>query len=386
MLINPYLYKDPEDTKKISPESVKKAGIVYRKRKIYILKKYAQQCFDAESIFSSYVMNTVIIVNVSKSKCEDGTYKCIKSTYSFTYTGTNGDIISEFKNSRLMLRYCTTSGYECDETYREGKFEDSNYYNDLGIVFGYDENDDPIEINLDDMCAYGDDIDEQYFNEKLYVPDPRYYTTKQYEVDTGISGEEFILRKNRYYDAIDLIDDVSDVFVVEENELEKLNNTECKDINGDIVKVDSSSFYELAEIIRDAQLIPFDMMLLNTRSCFNSYKFIYDSKTGFNIKDVNNDKIIIKSRNSDYLKMIANRMNQFCNKLKNIYGDLRVYYYSSDISEHIEIVLDKDKLHKISCTFDRNSMFERLMVYVTDKYHEYVSRPILNIDDYFYTA
>ena len=152
------------------------------------------------------------------------------------------------------------------------------------------------------------------------------------------------------------------------------------------MKVDSSSFYELAEIIRDAQLIPFDMMLLNTRSCFNSYKFIYDSKSGFNIKDVNNDKIIIKSRNSDYLKMIANRMNQFCNKLKNIYGDLRVYYYSSDISEHIEIVLDKDKLHKISCTFDRNSMFERLMVYVTDKYQEYVSRPVLNIDDYFYTA
>ena len=90
-------------------------------------------------------MNTVIVVNTSRSKDENGFYKCIKSTYSFTYSGTNGDIISEFKNSRLMLRYCITSGYECDETYREGKFIDSSYYDDLGITFGYNENEDPIE-------------------------------------------------------------------------------------------------------------------------------------------------------------------------------------------------------------------------------------------------
>ena len=77
-------------------------------------------------------------------------------------------------------------------------------------------------------------------------------------------------------------------------------------------------------------------------------------------------------------------MNKFCNKLKQLYGDLRIYYYSSDISEHIEIVFDNDKYHKISSTFDRNSMFERLMVFVTDKYREVIEKPLLNIDEYFF--
>ena len=172
MLLNPYLFQDPEDNAKVSKESITKAGIVYRKRKIYILKKYATQCFDPGSIFDSYVMNTVIVVNTSRSKDKNGLYKCIKSTYSFTYSGTNGDIISEFKNSRLMLRYCITSGYECDETYREGKFIDSSYYDDLGITFGYNENEDPVEVNLDDM--YCDESVEDLSKSKLNIPDPRY--------------------------------------------------------------------------------------------------------------------------------------------------------------------------------------------------------------------
>ena len=65
MLLNPYLFQDPDDNVKVSKESITKAGIVYRKRKIYILKKYATHCFDPGNIFDSYVMNTVIVVNTS---------------------------------------------------------------------------------------------------------------------------------------------------------------------------------------------------------------------------------------------------------------------------------------------------------------------------------
>ena len=382
MLLNPYLFQDPEDNAKVSKESITKAGIVYRKRKIYILKKYATQCFDPGSIFDSYVMNTVIVVNTSRSKDKNGLYKCIKSTYSFTYSGTNGDIISEFKNSRLMLRYCITSGYECDETYREGKFVDSSYYDDLGITFGYNENEDPIEVNLDDM--YCDESVEDLSKNKLNIPDPRYYTTKQYEIDTGVESE-FIMNKNRFYEAVDLLDDATEVYIVEENEIDKMNHTECRDINGELtISKDPNLVFEISEMVRDVQLIPFDMFLLNSKACFTSYKFIYDSKFGFNIKDVTTDKTIIRSRNSDYLELISNKMNKFCNKLKQLYGDLRIYYYSSDISEHIEIVFDNDKYHKISSTFDRNSMFERLMVFVTDKYIEVIEKPLLNIDEYFF--
>lgn len=384
MLLNPYLFQDESDKKTISDESIKNAGILYRKRKIYILKKYAIKCFESGNIFDSYSMNTVIVVNISRSKDNiSGNYKCIKSVYSFTYAGTNSDVISEFKNARLMLRYCITSGYECDESYREGKYIDSTYYNDLGITFGYDENDDPVEINIDDMCCCDDDM-EDLNKEKLHIPDPRYYTKEQYEIDTGLETE-FVLMKNRFYDAIDLLDDTTDVYVVEEKDIDKMNHTECRDINGEITPVkDPQMIYELTEIIKDAQLIPFDMFLLNSKSCFTSYKFIYDSKSGFNIKDINSDRNIIKSRNSDYLNIIANKMNHFCNKIKNLYGDFRLYYYSSDISEHIELVFDNDKYHKISSTFDKNAMFERLMVYVTDKYREYIERPLINIDDYYF--
>ena len=39
MLLNPYLFQDPDDNVKVSKESITKAGIVYRKRKIYGRRK-----------------------------------------------------------------------------------------------------------------------------------------------------------------------------------------------------------------------------------------------------------------------------------------------------------------------------------------------------------
>lgn len=385
MLLNPYLYKDNDENKLISDESMKKAGIVYNKRKIYILKKYATKCFGADSIFNTYLMNTVILVNVSKSKVSENLYRCIKSTYAFTYTGTNSDIISEFRNSRLRLNYCITSGYECDETFVEGKYVDSMYYDDLGFTFGYDENEDPVEVNINDMMSTEcDESSPEAQVEKLIIPDPRYYTALQYELDNNEECD-FIMNKDRYYQANDLLDQSTDIFVVEENELDKMNSTECTDVKGDVVPVHGEAIFELAERISDLQSIPFDMFVLNCKACFTSYKFIYDSKFGFNIKDINSDKNIIKSRNIDYIEMIAEKMNKYCEKIKRNYGDFRLYYYSSDISDRIEIILDDPKFHKISSTFDKNSMFERLMVFVTDKYESVLRRPSYNynIDNYF---
>ena len=387
MLLNPYLYKDPED-KIVSDESIKRAGIVYNKRKIYILKKYAMKCFSADSIFNSYLMNTVILVNVSKSKIDENLYRCIKSTYSFTYTGTNGDVISEFRNARMKLNYCITSGYDCDSTYEEGKFVDSMYYEDLGFTFGYDENEDPVEVNINDMmCSGCDESSPEAESEKLIIPDPRYYTIKQYELDDN-EEYDFIMNRNRYYDANDLIDSSTDIYVVEENELDKMNCTHCVDKKGDIIPAKGEVIFELAERISDIQSIPFDMFVLNCKACFTSYKFIYDSKFGFNIKDINTDKNIIRSRNMDYLELIADKMKKYCEKIKKNYGDFRLYYYSSDISDRIEIILDDPRFHKICSTFDKNSMFERLMVFVTDKYESYLRRPTvnfsnLNFDNYF---
>ena len=76
-------------------------------------------------------------------------------------------------------------------------------------------------------------------------------------------------------------------------------------------------------------------------------------------------------------------MNKYCEKIKRNYGDFRLYYYSSDISDKIEIILNDNEYHKISSTFDKNSMFERLMVFVTDKYESVLRRPSFVIDDYF---
>ena len=385
MLLNPYMFQNDKSDNKISADSIEKSGIVYRKRKIYILKKYAIKCFDDKnSIFDNYLMNTVILVNISITKKDAGIYECIKSIYSFKYTGyKNSNILSEFRNSRLILNYCMTSGYECDEIYLSGRYKDSRYYNDLGITFGYDENEDPVEVNIDDICC-----DESVYlnNEKLSIPDPKYYTVRQYEIDTG-NDSEFIMSKNKYYNAYELIDDVSNIFLVSENTEESLNKTCCTDIKGDIVALkDPNSIFELTEIIRDVQLIPFDMFLLNSKSCFTSYKYIYDSKCGYNIKDINSDKNIIKTRNYDYIKMIAKKMKKYCDKLTKVYGPLRLYYYSSDISEQIEIIFEKDETKKITCSFDKNSMFERLMVFVTDRYKDIIQKPLINIDDYYFSA
>lgn len=383
MLLNPYLFQDTNDNKFASDESFKKAGIIYHKRKIYILKKYAQKCFGNNSIFNSYLMNTVILVNVSRSKMESGLYRNIKSIYSFMYTGTNDDIISEFRNSRLRLNYCITSGYDCDETYVEGKYQDSNFYDDLGFTFGYDENEDPVEVNINDMFSSCDESSPEAIDEKLIIPNPKYYTSRQYEIDNNEECD-FILKHDRYYEAIDLIDDSTDVFVVEENELDKLNHTVCTNESGNIVPIKGDAIFELTERISDLQTIPFEMFILNCKSCFTSYKFIYDSKFGFNIKDINSDKTIIKSRNIDYIEMIAERMNKYCEKIKQNYGDFRLYYYSSDISDRIEIILNDSKYQKISSTFDKNSMFERLMVFITDKYESVLNRTTpYFVDDYF---
>lgn len=379
MLLNPYLFKDNNDNKFISDESLKKAGIIYRKRKIYIMKKYAKQCFDAGSVFNSYVMNNVILVNISRTKQDDETYKNIKSTYSFMYTGVKGESISEFLNARLRLQYCITSGYICDETFEEGKFENASYYDDLGFTFGYEENDDPVEINIEDMyCDESVDIEN---NEKLVIPDPRYYTEKQYYSD-GNCDDSFIMRRDRFYNARDLIDEATDVMLVEENEQDQFNKTRCTDSKGDLIPSNTmENMYKNWEKIRDAQELPFDMFLLNSKSCFSSYKFIYDSKSGFNIKNIMTNKTIVMIRNSDYIKMISDRMKKYCNKMSKYYGDLRIYYYSSDISDKVEMIFDSDDHKKISSVFDKNSMFERLMVYMSDKYQNYVERPIINYDN-----
>lgn len=379
MLLNPYLFKDNNDNKFISNESLKKAGIVYRKRKIYIMKRYAQKCFDARSIFNSYLMNNVILINISRTKTEEGIYRNIKSTYSFVYTGVKGESISEFLNARLRLQYCITSGYECDETFKEGEYENSNYYEDLGFTFGFEENDDPVEVNINDMYCDESVIPDN--SEKLTIPDPRYYTESQYFKDGNVD-DTFIMRRDRFYDARDLIDEVADVFLVKEDEQENFNTTQCLDSNNELIPNNNAeAIFENWEKIKDAQELPFDMFILNSQSCFSSYKFIYDTKTGFNMKNVMTNKSIIRNRNSDYISMISKRMRKIGDKLSKYYGNIRIYYYSSDISDKVEIIFDDDNHKKISSTFDKNSMFERLMVFMSDKYKNYIERPLINYDN-----
>jgi len=383
MLLNPYLFQDTNDNKFVSDESFKKAGIVYHKRKIYILKKYSQKCFGENSIFNSYVMNTVILVNISRTKIKKDVYRNIKSTYSFSFTSTTNDIISEFNNARLRLNYCITSGYDCDALYKEGEFVDSLYYDDLGFTFGYDEHDDPVEVNINDMfhCNESEDIDKKSV---LKIPNPTYYTTRQYKINNGVP-QGHVMLESRYYDARDLIDSNTDIYLVDEKESTELNRTVCSDSDNAIVPA-NNNFLESWERIKDAEEIPFDMFILNSLACFSSYKFIYDTKEGFNIKDINTDKTIIKSRNTDYIEMIAKRMKKYCDNLSKIYGNIRIHYYSCDISDKIEIIFEDKKFHKVTSTYDRNSMFERLMVFVTDKYEPVLNRGPINydiMDDYY---
>ena len=63
------------------------------------------------------------------------------------------------------------------------------------------------------------------------------------------------MNKNRFYEAVDLLDDATEVYVVEENEIDKMNHTECRDINGELtISKDPNLVFEISEMVRDVQL------------------------------------------------------------------------------------------------------------------------------------
>ncbi|MGL4949615.1 MAG: hypothetical protein ACRC5M_04475 [Anaeroplasmataceae bacterium] len=378
MLINPYAYKT-NDNDYVGFESIKKSGIVYKKRKIYLINKINGMKDEYEdSIFNSYRNNLVIMTNTSVSNNEDGEKYYIKSTYTFSYFCSNEDIINGFKSGRLHLKYASTSGYKFRGD--ESDIIPAEYYTDLGFTFSYGENDDPIEINLNDM-----DNKESCMTEcSLIVPDPRYYTTRQYEIDKGRSCEP-IMTKDRTYDGSDLLDESTDIYLIKENENNLVKGTSHSSSGGGMVPVrNSKQIFDVYEKIKEADTIPFDMFLINSQSFFSSYKFIYDSKNGFNIKDITSDSILINMRRRDYVKSIVDKMTKYCEKLTKTYGSIRVHYYSSEILDKVDIIFDDESINKISVTLDKDSTFERMMVFLTDKYEtHFIKKYAENYDEYF---
>lgn len=391
MLLNPYVYKKINKENFVSLESVKKANITFRRRKIYIVKRYEPAFMpDVNNKYiltmDGYVQNNmVILVNISKSKdVRTDSDKYIRSIYSFAYFSRYGMSVSDFKNARLRLKYGTTTGYEYFDDYYKDEF-----YRDLGFTFCYNENEDPVEVNLGDIDS---DIDENGKPGKISVVDPRYYTDLQFKIDNNLDIYEDtdnilnLFDKTRYFNGNELIDDVTEIYYVEENKDNILSGTKISDKNKSMIPVNGTFVYEKMEKINDLNMIPFNMFLLNSQSCFGEYKFIYDSKYRNTMKDILSDKYLMEYRRSDYIKMMMNKMLKYCKRLEKIYGNIRVQYYSNEIVDKVNVIFDDNDYESITVALDKDSTLERLMVYVTDKYElEYIKRniPDLECDEYF---
>ncbi|MBR1818101.1 MAG: hypothetical protein IJ772_04555 [Bacilli bacterium] len=356
MLLIPYRYT--AEKKLFDPESVKLADIVYRERNIYIIKLHEYDFGD--SIFSGYQTNFVLLTNFSHTKEKDKKDIYTKNTYGFTYKSEKGKAIKEFMNAELKLIYATSIAYESyDEYYKD------EYYNDLGMSFIDVAKEDPYEINLDDMC-HTDDIESGV----IKAPDPRYYTVKQYEIDNNKEFVNLIVDSRKTYKGNEIYDDCTKIMSLYLDKKEGYDDgIKMANGKGQLVPLNNKECMEHVEKMAILNDIPFSMFVPNMQSCFKGYKFIYDSKFGYNFKDINGyDKSIY--RQSEYLKDISDRLRGISKRIEKNFGKIRLTYVFSDVEDCVEVIFDDEGGKKIRYNYNKNSTFDRIATYMTDKWEK----------------
>ena len=375
MLLNPYIYTQKKQM--FDPESIKRADIIFHERNIYIIKLHDTNTFEENSIFNSYQTNFVLLTNFSHTRGKDKKDIYTKNTYGFTFSSEKGKAIKEFMNSELRLIYATSIAYESYEEYYKDE-----YYNDLGMSFIDVAKDDPFEINLDDMCHT-----ESMDTGTIKAPDPRYYTVKQYEVDTNMEFTNIIVDSRKRFRGSEFYDDNTKVMSLYLDKKEGYDNS-VKTINskGELIPLSNKQYMDHIEKVTIMNDIPFSLFVPNMQSCFKEYKFIYDSKLGYNFKDIKGYDGSVY-RQSDYLKDISDILRGISKKMEKTFGRIRLMYSFSDVEDCVEVIFDDEGGRKIKYNYNKNSTFDRIATYMCDKwerkYERYVN-PYVEYPDHTY--
>ena len=369
MLLNPYVYIKKEHY--LDPDSVKKSGIVDRERKITVIKLH-QNIDVSDSIFGKYQMNFVLLANFSHTKDNNGEDRYIKNTYGFTYTSTSNDAIREFLNSKLRLVYATSTGFKTYDDYYKDEF-----YDDLGFTFIETVDNDPFEICIDDM-----NFNEEIVSGTLKVPDPRYYTNKQFEIDNNREFDGICQEGLFYFYGKDIYDDITVMESLNmDSQLGYDDGVKCSNQKGELVPVNIQMDGDYIEKICKINNIPLVLFADNAKSCFKSYKFIYDSKMSYNIKDIKTYRNISEYRKLDYLKDITNKLRKIGKEFEEIYGNIRFMYYFSDIEDSAEVIFDDEGKHKIRYNYNKKDIYERIATNLFDKYERFYQRYTMPYND-----
>ena len=369
MLLNPYMFKKKQ-TEFVNEDSIRKANIVFHKREIYIIKMH--QTKDANTSFSvedsGYQNNFVILINYAKIKSNYGEELYIKNTYGFMYLSGINNAIKEFKDANLLLQYATSTGYRTFSEYYK-----DDYYEDLGYSFIECVDMDPFEICIDDL-----ENDSEIVSGGLRVPDPRYYTVNQYEIDTR---EEFnnIISKGIYtIKGANLIDNATTIKGYQFNNTAGYDDSiKFSNGKGELLAINVDISGEYIEKIIMMNEIPLNIYTENTRSFIKSYKFIYDSNLSYRIRDILLYKDTSEYRSLEYVKEITEKMLKISKNIEKTYGRIRLLYSYSEIEDSIYVSFD-DSNENIRYNNNKRSTFERVASFLYNKYERHYARHKFN--------
>ena len=348
MFINPSRFISLSPTVREMPEILK---IKKYKRIIYISDEPTPKDANPNNIFSSSVKRTVILTNLSKSRTSNETTKIIKSTYVFRcYKNVFEE--DNFNESTLYLERMLTTGYEL---YKGTRI-------DLGITLseGFsDEYQYPTSININDIFNESLELENR---ESLSLIDPRYYTELHQEYETG---NEFITLPQigkSSWKGEELIDLNTEMFKIE-NETGYTNNFKVRNEN-ELIPVSKDKNLRILEHKMYIEDIPIRLFIISQMSFLSAYQLHWDSKyKGCNLVDVYRPKGFIRDEKIiEDTRMIESIITKIGNKLKKIFGDIRIMYYFSQFEERITVIFDNDEISSISMRLSKENLFERVLV------------------------
>ena len=359
MLLIPYRYMKKDHL--YDPDSVSKAGIKFKERKIYIIKLH-QTFQENDTTQTNFVVLTNFSHTHNKTTGED---RYIKNTYGFIYVSPVGEVIKEFMLSKMRLVYATSTGYKSFDDYYKDEF-----YDDLGFTFLETQDNDPFEICIDDMSH-----DEEIVSGTLKIPDPRYYTVEQFEIDNDREFNGIVNERLMDFYGKDLYDDGTFIkSLCIDKQLGYDDSVKYSNQKGELIPVTSQLSGDYLEKVIKLNDIPLTLFSDNSKSCFKSYKFIYDSKLRYNIKDIVSYKDMSNYRQRDYLVDITDKLRKISKDIEELYGNIRLMYYFSDIEDSVEVIFDDEGYQKMRYNYNKNCIYDRVATYLFDKYERYYER------------
>jgi hypothetical protein len=346
MRIIPFVYNDEFSP---DPDNISKSNIISCKRLIYLLNENN----FVESDINSNCPRTMILINYSKTKYDNYT-SINKSTYILDAYCNNITFRSNFKELKFNLKYALVSGFRND-IYNYNK----NIYYDLssGLSDNFSTHTGARSIYFDDL--YDDNLN--MVQDQVDILDPRYYNRKHYELDTNCEYKELAALNYSSYYGVDLIDQYTELYEVKPKSNIHIPSIQLyeKDKNGLIPT--NKSVWETFEQTAYINNFSTNIFRVNHESLLNDYIFIYDTELNqFCYKQVNlYNQYNQKERIIDKMTLLKDLIMNYALRIKDKFGDIRVMYYYSNISEVVTIDFAEGDLKKLTSTYKPQDLFER---------------------------